>query len=117
MLEYLFWIFSDLTVGSYCWTAGKIKFFAPQGSDIIKEEKTKTIKVPVCGVWTCFKCFLLNYGIQIILLMDRVAPDTEFAGYPAGRIYGESTSLISDIQPDFWLIIWMLSRNWNKQSN
>jgi hypothetical protein len=38
------------------------------------------------------------------------APDTDFAGYPAGRISGQYKSRKPDIRPDFQLNIQMSSK-------
>jgi hypothetical protein len=29
-------------------------------------------------------------------------PESDFAGYPAGRIFGQSKSRIADFRPDIW---------------
>jgi hypothetical protein len=36
------------------------------------------------------------------VIISRDAPDTVFAGYPAGRISGLFKSRIPDIRPDTW---------------
>jgi hypothetical protein len=49
-------------------------------------------------------CLLLFYQNKLwwrFLIHIRDAPDTDFAGYPTGRISGKGQ--IPDIRPDTWL--------------
>jgi hypothetical protein len=50
-------------------------------------------------------------------MVSRDAPDTVFAGYPAGRISGSYKSRIPDIRPDTWLDNYIFGKISNKFLN